>query len=213
MWFNFDTIDKNTVGLNSGILLFKPTDTMRQIFSNINTHIKEIKASGKKMPSCEDQAFFNYHFIKENKYDNKLIEKYALIYCIDPPPPPSNPTDIVICHFVWPIGNAAHKLGRMRPHVSHILKHYTDIFSKNKSKEIPAFLGNQYTWTTGWIRFDGNGSLKTKWAGGSYEVLDPFTVYANWAGIQHFLRFNYNYSEYTSVRLGDLEIVQGNKEA
>jgi lipopolysaccharide biosynthesis glycosyltransferase len=206
-WFDFKTIDKNTVGINSGILLFKPTETMKTIFANINQHIKEIKNSNNKMPSCEDQAFINYHFIKENKYENKLIERYALIYCIDPPPPPSGPTDVVICHFVWPIGNAQHKLGRMRPHVTHVLKNYKAIFGSTSNSTL--FLGNKYFWGSGWIRFDGNGSLQTTWASGTYELLDSHTVYATWAGIQHFLRFNSNYTEYLSMRLGDLDSVKG----
>ena len=208
-WFDFTTIDKNTVGINSGILLFHSTNTMKTIFANINQHIKDIKASNKQMPSCEDQAFINYHFIKESKYDNKLIEKYALIYCIDPPPPPSQPTDIVICHFVWPIGNAQHKLGRMRPHVTHVLKNYKTIFGSSFNY-MPPFLGKKYSWESGWIRFDGNGLLQTKWAMGSYEILDSHTFYASWAGIQHFLRFNHNYTQYLSMRLGDLELVSGN---
>jgi tetratricopeptide (TPR) repeat protein len=211
-WFDFEKIDRHTVGINSGILLFKPTDTMRAIFASINEHIAEIKASGKPMPSCEDQAFINYHFIKEDKYDNKVIEKYALIYCIDPPPPPSAPTEVVICHFVWPIGNAGHKLGRMKPHVTHVLKNYQAIFSISPSSITPPFLGNTYGWGTGWIRFDGNCSLQTKWTAGSYEWLDSHTVYANWAGIKHFLRFNSTYTGYLSVRLGDLDSVKGLRE-
>jgi hypothetical protein len=208
LWFDFNTINKDTVALNSGILLFKASEGMRRIFNDINQHIKAIKEKGGQMPSCEDQAFINYHFIKENKYNNTLMEKYGLIYCIDPPLPPSKPTDISICHFVWPIGNAQHKLGRMKPHLTHVLKNYKNIFGCPNVSVVP-FLATEYKWESGWIRFDGNGSLQTKWSSGSYEVLDSHTVYVNWAGIQHFLRFNTTYSEFISVRLGDLDLIKG----
>ena len=205
-WFDFTTIDKNTVAMNGGILLFQATESTRQIFLDINAHIQDIKDTGKPMPQCADQPFVNYHFIKANKYDNTLMEKHGLIYCIDPPPPPSAPTPIVLCHFVWPIGNAGHKLGRMRPHVTHVLKHYKDIFNPEPFSTTVPFLGNKYSWgESGWIRFDGNGKLQTKWMTGSYETLDSHTVYATWAGIQHFLRFNETYTQAISLRLGDLE--------
>ena len=207
-WFDFTTIDKNTVAMNGGILLFKATEETRQVFLDINAHIQDIKDTGKPMPQCADQPFVNYHFIKAGRYDNTLMEKHGLIYCIDPPPPPSKPTPVVLCHFVWPIGNAGHKLGRMRPHVTHVLRHYKDIFTSVTavpSAAVP-FLGNKYIWgESGWIRFDGNGKLQTKWASGSYELLDSHTAYATWAGIQHFLRFNEGYTQAMSLRLGDLE--------
>ena len=208
-WFDFSKIDKNTIALNSGILLFKPTETMRVIFTEAIAHIDNLRAVGKRMPSCEDQAFVNYHFIKAGKYDNTLMEKYGLIYCIDPPPPPSEPTDVVICHFAWPIGNAKHKLGRMKPHLTHVLKNYEAIYNKSKYTP-PILLGKTYTWDKyGWIRFEANSLLVTKWLQGSYEWVSSHLLYASWAGITHFLEFNHNYSSFTSVRLGDLDFVKG----
>jgi len=210
-WFDFSKADKNTVGLNSGILLFKATEAMKGIFAEIIAHVDELRAAGKPMPSCEDQAFINYHFIKAGKYNNSLMEKYGLIYCIDPPPPPSAPTDVVICHFVWPIGNAKHKLGRMRPHMTHVLKHFKEInVSRNSSFIAPILLGTSYTWDKhGWIRFEANSLLLTKWAQGSYEWVGSYSLHATWAGFTHFLQFNVDYSSFISVRLGDLDTVRG----
>ena len=206
-WFDFSKIDKNTVAMNGGILLFNASESMRSIFDEINSHIKEIKDAGKPMPQCADQPFVNYHFIKANKYDNMMMEKYGLIYCIDPPPPPSEPTNIVLCHFVWPIGNAQHKLGRMRPHVSHVLKHYSEIIV-NEFIE-PDLVGKGYVWNAGFIRFESNTVLITKWVNGNYKWVGPYSLYAIWAGIVHFLRFNEDFSEFMSVRLGNLELVKG----
>jgi FkbM family methyltransferase len=133
------------------------------------------------------------------------MEKYGLIYCIDPPPPPSAPTDIVICHFVWPIGNAKHKMGRMKPHVTHILRHFREI-AGNKVFFEPTLTGTSYKWgSNGMIRLEANGKLVTTWATGTYKWLGEYSMMATWAGIDHFLRFNSDYTEHQSVRLGDLE--------
>jgi len=208
-WFDFSTIEKNTVALNSGILLFKSSESIKIIFENIIRHVTELKLSGDKMPNCEDQAFINYHFIKDSKYDNKMIEKYGLIYCIEPPPPPSAPTDIVICHFVWPIGNAMHKMGRMKPHVTHILRHFKKIQAL-KEFTISNLIGSTYSWgSNGRILFDENGILRTTWANGTYEWLSHNSIMASWAGFDHFLRFNDTFTEYMSVRLEDLEFSKG----
>jgi hypothetical protein len=208
-WFDFSTIDKNTVAMNGGILLFRPTEVIQQIFSDINAHVKRLKETGERMPKCADQPFVNYHFIKSGRYNNTMLEKHGLIYCIDPPPPPSAPTDVVLCHFVWPIGNAGHKLGRMRPHVSHVLTHYHNIFGK-KEFHVKSMEESKYIWgLDGWIRFENNGLLITKWCNGTYEWLDANTIYARWAGITHFLRFDSGYNNFLSVRIGDIDIVRG----
>jgi len=205
-WFDFTTIDKNTVAMNGGILLFKGSELMKSIFNDIKEHITELKASGKPFPECADQPFVNYHFIKNNKYDNKFMEKYGLIYCIDPPPPPSTKTDVVLAHFVWPIGNASHKLGRMRPHFSHILKYYKELILNSS---YPDLVGRGYVWNSGFIRFEPNGLLVTKWTNGRYEYLDNYTVKAEWAGFTHILKFNKSYTSYMSIRIGDLECITG----
>jgi FkbM family methyltransferase len=209
-WFDFSTIEKNTVAMNGGILLFKATESMKTIFNDINEHIREIKTTGKPMPQCADQPFVNYHFIKAGKYDNKMLETHGLIYCIDPPPPPSAPTNVVLCHFVWPIGNAKHKMGRMKPHLTHILKNYKDISVKYEFM-VPDIKDYCYRWNSGWIRFEPNGLLVTKWTSGSYEWLDSHSLHASWGGFKHFLRFNSSYTSFMSARLGDIEFVKDYK--
>ena len=208
-WFDFSTIDKNTVGLNSGILLFKPSEQMRAIFTETLQHVDELKS--KNMPQCADQPFINYHFIKSQKYDIQLIDRHCLIYCVEPPPPPSEPTQVVLCHFVWPIGNAKHKMGRMKPHVSHILKHFREISGKRIFFET-SLNGTRFKWgSSGEIRFEANGVLITTWATGTYKWLGEFSLMASWSGFSHFLRFNSDFTEYQSVRLGDLEYIKGKK--
>lgn len=207
-WFDFTTIDKNTVAMNGGILFFKGSELMKSIFNDIKEHITELNDSGKPFPQCADQPFMNYHFIKNQKYDNTFMEKYGLIYCIDPPPPPSAKTDVVLAHFVWPIGNALHKLNRMKPHFSHILKYYKELTVKNNFAQ-PDIVGKGYLWESGFIRFEPNNLLVTKWANGKYEFLDKYTVNASWDGFTHVLRFNENYTRYISLRYGDIDCISG----
>uniref|UniRef100_A0A6C0DJ37 Glycosyltransferase 2-like domain-containing protein n=1 Tax=viral metagenome TaxID=1070528 RepID=A0A6C0DJ37_9ZZZZ len=206
-WFDFSTIDKNTIGINSGILLFKPTDTMKSLFRETLDHVNISKQT--KMPQCADQPFVNYHFIKASKYDIQLIDKHCLIYCIDPPPPPSAPTSVVVCHFVWPIGNAKHKMGRIKPHVSHILKHYKEI-SGNREFIQPKIVGHTYLWgPIGYIKFHPGNFLETRWGNGTYTFLSEDCVMASWSIFDHFLKFNSDYTKYESVRLGDIEYGTG----
>ena len=135
-YFNISKEEKNnTAGINSGILLWKNTEKIKDIFINIINHIDlETKNPSRgRMPACADQPFINYHIIKDGNYDNKLLTKYALIYCTPPaPPPPSGPTDIILCHFVWPMGDAMHKKSRMDKHMCNNLTKYTDIYKRRK---------------------------------------------------------------------------------
>ena len=145
-FFDFSVIDKNIAGMNSGILLFKPSQAIRTIFTQINEHIQSMKESDKKLPACLDQPFLNYHLVKNDRHQTGFLETYGLIYCYDPPPPPSSPTDVIICHFVWPVGNARHKKDRMVKHVTHILDNYLAIKGVDYSTNGPDLSHNIYNW-------------------------------------------------------------------
>jgi len=205
-FFDFTKIDKNIQGINSGIILFMNTDKNKEIFNNIRNHLISYKAENKPWPMCIDQPFINYHFIKEGCVDYK-IRKYSEIYCIDPPPPPTTPTDVVLCHFVWPLGNAAHKMNRMVSHVNHMLNNYLNVRHTYPAAEND--LSGNYTWESDTISFN-NGIVVTPWGNGSYTYLDKYTVIATWCNTTHFLRFNPTFTSFISLRKGDLNIVSGN---
>jgi len=132
-FFDFEKIDKNLPGFNSGVLLFKNTEIIRQLFQDTLTHMKSyVKVHGIDH-KCMEQAFVNYQFIKNSRYNVELMDKYGLIYCIEPPPPPSTPTSVVLCHFVWPLGNASHKKERMVKHFRHIVENYEKMIFLEKS--------------------------------------------------------------------------------
>jgi len=203
-FFDFNTIDKNTVGMNGGILLFKNTDKTKILFNDITIQINDLRASGRGMPGPGDQPFLNYQCISRGGQDTTLLDNYGLIYCTHPPPPPSAPTDIILCHFVWPIGNAIHKKNRMTSHVTHLLNHYTNLLKEPKIFSIPTILDNIYTWGSGTITFTSDTTIQTTWSKGVCKWLDEFTVEANWSIYSHIIRFNSSYTEYVSVRKGDV---------
>ena len=208
-FFDFSTIDKNTSGLNSGILLFKNTETIRTIFSDIRTHISKMKSENAAMPSCQDQPFINYHCIKNGNHDTQLLDTYALIYCIDPPPPPSAPTSVVLCHFVWPIGNAMHKKNRMVQHMAHILKHYEFVSKSIEPFTPPDCSGKTYKWNSGFIRLEADGVLVTPWRNGTYVWLDKYTLNGTWCKTSHVIRMNESYDSYISININNFEYVCG----
>jgi tetratricopeptide (TPR) repeat protein len=205
-FFDFENIDKNTTGMNSGILYFRNTETSRTIFKNINEHTKKMRDANETMPVTVDQPFLNYHAIKNGNQNTSLLSEYALIYCIDPPPPPSAPTTIALCHFVWPIGNAKHKRDRMIKHMDHVFNNYTSIYGE--PLEIPSVLiGKTYKWETdyGIIRFEED-HLVTTWGKGEYKWLDKYTLEANWSGYNHILRMNETYDSFIRIRKGDFSV-------
>ena len=204
-FFDFATIDKNTPGMNAGIMLFRNTAAIRAIFAAARNHIETRRACGEYMPACLDQPFMNYHIIKANKQNTDLLKHYAMIYCYDPPPPPSAPTTVALCHFVWPLGNASHKRDRMVKHMDHVFAKYRAIFDVSGVDESP-LLGQSFGWSSGTVTFESEGRLRTPWTMGTYKWLDATTVEASWSIYSHILRFNPTYTSFFAVRKGDFLI-------
>ena len=208
-FFDFTTIDKDTEGMNSGILLFKNTTEIRALFADIRAHIRE----STNMPACVDQPFINYHVIKRNLQDTTFLKTYARIYSIDPPPPPSAPTDVILCHFAWPMGYTTHKRDRMLRHMEHVWKHYADIYGSASVVSEPTVM-QSYHWSThGKIQFAPNNILTTTWGTGTYKWLDAHTVEASWSKYRHILRMNADYSSFLSVRISDFDCIRGSQNS
>ena len=205
-WFyDFKKINKKTPGMNSGILLFRNTASSRTIFANAIGHIIAITAAGGKLPVCLDQPFVNYHTIKEGKQDTCLLLQYAHIYDNESPPAPTEPTDVILCHFAWPIGNSASKLERMKIHMTHLLDNYTAVFGKSA---VP-HLDKQYSWRHGFLQIKNTGQLETSWGRGHYKWLGTYVMEAVWQGYSHVLKFNESYTGYIAVRKGDADCING----
>ena len=197
--FDLSTVNKDTPGMNSGILLFVA----------INAHIQRLKDNGEHIGIIVDQAFLNFHTVSAGRNETQLLTKYALIYAMEPPPPPSAPTDVVLCHFVWPIGNAHDKIRRMIAHMKHVFENYGAIYNVAGPTE-PPLIGKKFRWEAiGHITFEP-AALRTKWTpSGTYKWLDDHTVEASWHGFEHVLRMNNAYTSFVSIRKRDFDCVVG----
>lgn len=209
LFFDFNTIDKNTHGLNSGILLFNNKPIFEKLFETIRNHVKQRRDENLPMPANHDQPFISYHCISKNLYSYDLMSVYAKL--ITYPPFVNEPSNVIMCHFIWPIGNAQHKKDRMLYHSKNMLNNYKNILKNKEDFISPSIQGNKYTWNNGFIEFSLNNSLLTSWGNGSYDWLDKYTMHARWCGVVHTVRFNDNYTEYFSLRNHDLDFVFGSK--
>lgn len=70
--------NKNMSAFTSGILLFRNSDSMQNLFNIINLHITDyIYIQHNNIPTCLDQPFIVYNAISNNKYDNQLLKMYV----------------------------------------------------------------------------------------------------------------------------------------
>jgi hypothetical protein len=113
-FFDFSKVDRTQDSLNSGTLLFFNSSRVRAIFKDIHKHIANLKPMNTFWPLCMDQPFLSYHFIRNSMCE---LESLFPLICLKG----GLPIDILpshcIVHFIWPIGNALHKLERMRNHM------------------------------------------------------------------------------------------------
>jgi hypothetical protein len=195
-FFNFNSINKNLTGINSGTLLFKNSQIMRDLFLRIRTHIENFTSANLTPPYCLDQPFINYHAIKDSLYDNNLLNSYVSLYegndTVD------NYTTSCICHFSFPIGNFGHKFYRMQEFLDKTLNR---MICSTTTLDI---LGKQFTWGKGYIKFyidiNGFGKLDTLWGKGGYKNLNQDMIFATWNNCNHVLKLNSDATEYTSIR-------------
>jgi lipopolysaccharide biosynthesis glycosyltransferase len=200
-FFNFDNINPNTAGINSGTLLFKNCQEIRNLFSRMIGHINAYTDSKLTIPYTMDQPFINYHAISSEMYDNDLLNPYISLY--EDTDNVNNYDTSIICHFSYPIGNFNHKYDRMKSFLIKILEDNT-----NKTFNLENINNKKYSWHTGYILFK-NDSLLTAWTPGTFKALDDNKYLVSWAGFNHIIRMNEDNTEYISVRPSDFDIVFG----
>ena len=73
--FDLTQIDGNTTAFSTGILLFKNSPEMKQLFSEINLRI-DLDIYEKKMPvpECLEQPYVNYCAIMKKQYNNQALK-------------------------------------------------------------------------------------------------------------------------------------------
>jgi len=178
--------DYAKTGFNSGTLLFPNSPKIQELFSRIWAHAMEHTADP---PYCMDQPFINYHAMKDDLYDNQALNPFVSLY--EDNDIVTNEATSVISHFSYPIGNFAHKYGRMTKYF--LAKMWANEETAN------SLVGKTYNWdTAGTIIFTEAG-LETKWGNGSYKILGPGRVRASWNGYNHYLSFK-GPDEFLSIR-------------
>jgi lipopolysaccharide biosynthesis glycosyltransferase len=203
-FFDFSQIDGSTPGINSGTLLFKNCQAMRDLFSRIQEHINRHTTHGLPIPYCMDQPFINYHVIKDVMYDNKYMNQHVSLY--EDEDNVENYETSSICHFSYPIGNFAHKYERMQKFVIKILH------EELPDQKIPGIIGRSYTWESGYIKFTLDG-LDTTWGPGKYDILhaDNNVVRVFWNNHFHILKMNDALDSYICIRVWprDFGLIKG----
>jgi hypothetical protein len=206
-FFNFNLVDKSLTGLNSGTLLFLNSIQMKSLFQRIRGHIDFFTQTAHQPPYCMDQPFINFHAIKDNLYDNQVLNPYVSLFenndTVD------NYTTSSICHFSFPIGNFGHKYKRMCDFL------YKTLHRKTSSEEMLDLIGKKFSWGSGYIKFivnyEGLYKLDTPWGQGSFRIISSSSVCAYWNNHFHVLQFNSQFTEYISIRTDptDFEFSRG----
>lgn len=88
-YFDFTKINPLTPGFNSGVLYFKPCETIKSLFQDILTRIK----SQSTFEGLVDQPFFNYYAISKGLNDASFMHKYSTNH------PYKFNKHMCICHF------------------------------------------------------------------------------------------------------------------
>lgn len=192
----------NDPAINSGVLLFQNTEKIRKIMVDCNNFLLEYKLSGKKMPSCLEQPFINYFFYKEKYMNSQYLKKYVSLNDMSY----KNIEGQVLCikHFIAPIGNATDKLVRIKTFLND------ELVKEKDTENLDIICNRKYSWeNNGYIIFNKDNILNTKWGKGSYNFLDKYIVHAQWCGYKHYLKFNQDYTKFLSIRYKDCETVNG----
>ena len=84
-----------------------------------------------------------------------------------------------------------------------------ELIEKIEYIPVPELVGKQFTWgLTNLIKFLENGEMDA-FGQGKYSLLKPQVVQANFGLEKHTLTFNEDYTEFTSIREKDGEVIQG----
>jgi hypothetical protein len=113
-FFDFSVVDGDISSVNSGVYLFKPSQTMKRLFATMYADFK----SGRVYGAFTEQSYFAYHLFINKCYDNEFLNDF--IACEFKEGCPRKP----IYHFVGPIaGDARTKLDIMNEvFYNHLMK-------------------------------------------------------------------------------------------
>jgi len=193
--FDFTKIDKNTIGINGGVLLFKNTNTMQSLFTTILNHRDELVGKNIKL-LIMDQCLLNYHGYTKNLLGPDILSMYInLANPLENPISPMQNNDVIMNHF-YDKGKLS-KVLRLKYHLMHLLEILKDNPSINNLEK--HIVLKQYKWNGGNLVFDHEGILRTTWGLGRYKLINEYIGIATWSGITHTIIFNKFYNNFTSI--------------
>jgi predicted O-methyltransferase YrrM len=75
-------------------------------------------------------------------------------------------------------------------------------------KIVNKIINKTYTWENSQIKFLDNYKMDA-FGEGNYKIIDKQNIIANFGGREHSIKFNIDYTEFSSTRIDDLQIVNG----
>ena len=96
-------------------------------------------------------------------------------------------------------------------HFKSILNNYKDIEVTNN--DFSELINSKWLWGDhGWVQINENGILETMWCSGVWKKVNSYTMILSWSGFDHFVLFDSDYIEFTSIRIDDNELIFGTRE-
>jgi len=218
-FFDFTKFSPSLPGVNSGTLLFKNTEKIKELFTKILTHIQTHVAASLPIPACADQPFISYNLINESMYNNTLLPPFISLYGAEENMVTNDDTSI-ICHFSFPIGNFSHKYHRMKDFFKTLLNTEEPLVLKKDACTCDVKQGfchlcnlsrnNILSWESNQVTFNKN-FLHTKWGSGSYKYIHYNVIEATWCRCDHIIILQSD--TFFSIRTNplDFEVVRGKR--
>jgi lipopolysaccharide biosynthesis glycosyltransferase len=113
--FDFSVWDREMPGFTSGVLLFKNTVEIKNLFISVIEHIhSDCIVQRKFVPSALEQPYLIYHAYTQNKYDNELLKDYVVNNA-------EAPENKIIYHFPGGPGGFVNKYTKMLEFIKKLL--------------------------------------------------------------------------------------------
>ena len=197
--------------INTGTFIGYKKDLFELItdiqFSITNeTFLKELASEGWDLTSkFVDQTIISHHLVKFwNKYNIKLDVMCEIFYV--PSQDWYNITNHINQKFV--VSDTMKTTSII--HVPYKLKYEYILkklyYAKYASDDI--FKNMKYSWHRGFIMFLENGEMKA-FGSGKYQKINKYIFIANFGNYDHIIKFNNDYTEFTSLRKHDNEEIKG----
>jgi len=183
---------------SSGVMLFNNCEKIKDLFYKI----KEDIVNRPYFFNCYDQPYIVYNAFKYNLYNNKILKSFVVnndnVY-----------SDKVIHHFPGGPGIYQRKIDEITVFLNKLKYGDTLNIEDNTSKNFVNNLQNKtYTWEDSQIKFLEDFTMDA-FGPGSYSFVDKQNILAVFGGREHNISFNDTFTEFSSTRIGDSEVVNG----